>query len=300
MMSPWVNVLLVLPILSITAAPSPQPAGMIGKPPSSRPDFAVPIENCGRRETAHVRSMLNRGLEYLPAAVDDMENPKMGYRRYDAFFKDDDMSVYASGILRRVYNGGKRSGLLPDPQTYTLPHIACATPNMGRRYPFTPSPWNSCLAGMLAMYAPNTRYVFLCPVFFSLPSGPVGPPKAICPVVDRNQYTTAGFQLISYQPLVLIHELIHFYLGAASLGAHTYPPEQYELNGCVSLNAMDSVHNPTNYQAYMSSTYSSFLAVRVEKDMCLTTMRNSGREWLYYSPRFYSSAFQQASRCQQQ
>lgn len=259
----WIELLLVYHIIAVKSALSTHellcdplaPLGSILElpPVDSTLEFRFNIENCGSADAEHIRSMLHLGLSWLPAVLDDLEEPKCGRRRFDAFFKEEDRSNYVRGVLSAVIKQSKKRGLLPHPHIWTPPHIVCATHTMSRRYPFTPSPWNACLAGAAGMYIPNTRYVVLCPVFFYHPTEPIGTRQQNCPQVHRNVFTTSGVHFTAYQPLVLIHELIHFYLGPASLGGHTFPREQYLLNNIVGLSADNSVHNPMNYQAYIAS-----------------------------------------------
>ena len=79
------------------------------------------------------------------------------------------------------------------------------------------------------------------------------PPRSFCPTVKRNRFVGEQTLLSEYRTYVLIHEMLHFYLGINTLSPSTVPREQYELNDCVALDKQDSLRNPANYQNYIAS-----------------------------------------------
>ncbi len=63
-----------------------------------------------------------------------------------------------------------------------------------------------------------------------------------------------------YQKYMLVHEMVHFYLGGKGLGWSTKPEEVYALDEAVGLNGGLSLRNPQNYQAFVASELGSFFA----------------------------------------
>lgn len=55
-----------------------------------------------------------------------------------------------------------------------------------------------------------------------------------------------------YQKYMLIHEMVHFYLGSNTLGLESKPREEYDLNKCVAFSEALSLRNPQNYQAFVA------------------------------------------------
>ena len=82
--------------------------------------------------------------------------------------------------------------------------------------------------------------------------------KSTCPSVRNNQFIGGGEALSMYLTYLVIHEMVHFYLGKASLAAFTDPPEIYPINECVALDPLNLVHSPQSYQFYVASKRSRF------------------------------------------
>ena len=157
-------------------------------------------------------------------------------------------------ILQNIYTAQPRWGLQPEPYIPTGPRFSCVTPSTAHLYPWVgPDPYFACthlFPEMDAYYHPGTSYIFLCPYFWSRQSAPT---RRNCPRVIHNRFVGDQGLLNDYKIYILIHEMLHFYLGADSLTQRTNPPEQYKLNECVALAASNSLRNPTNYQSYIAS-----------------------------------------------
>ena len=158
-------------------------------------------------------------------------------------------------MLTAVSTLRPKRALEPWPLLPTQPQFACATKTAIHIYPFLDhDPWQICqFSPFAAFYAPGTSYIFLCPRFFYYPEVPQDMTGRNCPGVLGNQWTPSERNLYDYQTYILLHEMIHFYLQSHTLTGVTIPPEQYGLDGCVALSPMNSLHNPTNYQAYIAS-----------------------------------------------
>lgn len=171
-------------------------------------------------------------------------------------------SVFVQSVLRSIASAYKLEGLLPHPRVPSAPHFACVNTDTIRRYRFLDSdPYELCTmpgAPGQAFYVMGTSYIFLCPSFWR---GQVEPQrdKNICPSVTNNRFLDGGETLAGYASYLLIHEMVHFYLQAASLGIYTHPPEIYPINYCVGLDAMNSIRNPQNYQFYVASKSCHYL-----------------------------------------
>ena len=103
---------------------------------------------------------------------------------------------------------------------------------------------------MGAYYLGGSSYILLCPLFWSRHPAPT---SENCPRVIHNRFVGDRAVLSDYGTYILIHEMVHFYLGADSLTLDTFPSEKYELNKCVALNLQSSLINPSNYQNYIAS-----------------------------------------------
>lgn len=92
--------------------------------------------------------------------------------------------------------------------------------------------------------------IVLCPSFFSYPSIPPLS-QSSCLGVDPhfNRFRETGKRMINYQPWVLLNELAHGYIYAAT-GALT---DVRTANDCASLAASDAAESAMNYVYYAAS-----------------------------------------------
>ena len=150
-----------------------------------------------------------------------------------------------------------KRALEPWPLIPTSPQFSCAIKSSKQLYPFVDvDPWQVCqFSQTAALYAPESSFIFFCPSFFHFPDIPADLSTRSCPEVKDNSWAKNERNLYEYQTYVVIHELVHFYLQSHSLSGITTPPEQYGIDGCVALSPLNSLHNPTNYQAYVSSKF---------------------------------------------
>lgn len=174
---------------------------------------------------------------------------KHGFR---AMFKDGATSTYVRGILRSIASAQTLTGLEPDPSVPTAPRFACVGPGTTNQYTFLHfDAWFYCHQPGVgaAFYVGGASYIFLCPQVWQ---HQIAPRKYTCPSVGYNKFLDSGKSLSLYLTYMVIHEMVHFYLGWDSLGPHSNPPEVYPINDCVGLDPLDSVHNPANYHYYVA------------------------------------------------
>lgn len=179
---------------------------------------------------------------------------KHGFR---ALFKYDGAREYVEDTLSAVVAMRPQRALEPWPQQPTRPQFSCVTYNVMHLHPFLHLDlWQLCqYTSAAAFYASGSSFIFLCPRFFHYPEKPDDLSGRNCPEVENNRFSRNERNLYEYQTYIIIHEMVHFYLQGQSLSGISEPPEQYGLDGCVALSPMNSLHNPTNYQAYVASTY---------------------------------------------
>ncbi len=196
--------------------------------------------------------MLTKALAALTPALNDVKLGADSRHGFKALFKDGATATYVNGILRSIASAQPSTGLAPHPSVPSKPRFACINPSTISQYSFLRfDPWIFChLPGTgPAFYVGDSSYIMLCPSFWWIE---MAPRKSTCPPVIRNEFFGSGLAFGYYMTYVIIHEMVHFYLGPASLGSHTNPPETYSINDCVALDSIDSVHNPSNYQYYVA------------------------------------------------
>ena len=210
------------------------------------------IENCGALKT-DVMALLGAALNTLPSVIHDLRLGINSPHGYKAWFKSNASSAYVEEMLMNIYTTSPKSGLIPEPRMLTGPHFTCVTPSTIHLYPWVgEDPFYTCthFPEMGAYYHAGSSYIFLCPFFWSrLPA----PTTQNCPRVIHNRFVGNRILLTDYKIYILIHEMVHFYLGYTSLTPHTFIPEQYQLNECVALDRTNSLRNPSNYQYYIAS-----------------------------------------------
>ena len=198
--------------------------------------------------------LIREALDTLPAVVNDLQSGTNSRHGYKAWFKSNDSSTFVQGVLQNIYTAQPKIGLQPQPGLLTGPRFLCVTPGTIGFYPWMKiDPFYVCVTyspGMRASYYAGSSYILICPFFWSMQPWP---PRSFCPNVIHNRFVGKRASLSDYKTYILIHELVHFYLGLNTLSLITVPPEQYELNDCVALDRFNSLRNPANYQHYLAS-----------------------------------------------
>ena len=149
--------------------------------------------------------------------------------------------------------------LIPYPNIWIRqpPVFVCVKQDSRERYGtrLRRDPYKICQdTGAFGMYLTGWRYVWLCEKFFTMRVAPSGPPNRYCPHVTGNKFVPAEMgRLGDYRTYLLIHEMVHFYLGRESLGWSTTPKESYASNVCVNFDMKTSLRNPMNFQFFVAS-----------------------------------------------
>lgn len=170
-----------------------------------------------------------------------------------ALFKDPKSSAYVRDVLRNIAYAKPLKGLEPNRKAPTAPRFMCLDSSTGSPFYYLKGmiPYLFCTqpgAGQ-AFYIGEGSYIFLCPSYWQ---GQIAPTLPNCPPLFHNHWPDIGASVGVYSTYLLIHEMVHFYLGMKSLGLYTDPPEVYPLNDCVGLNPGHSRRNPQNYQYYVA------------------------------------------------
>lgn len=233
------------------------------------------IHDCGAR-TNQVEMALDHGKGPLGAAINAARSGIAGGHGFQAFFKNNAAGGSVVTMLKNVQTMKAIRGLKPNRFSASQPEFVCVDRRTLARYPKIPNdPWAICrVSGSFGLWLRGWKYVFLCPRFFTLPTCPT---ERRCPGVKDNMFEMTGFLLADFQSYVLMHEMIHFYLGRSSLGWDTTPAEKYKLNECVAMDPKDSLKNPMHYQYYVASQYtlskpcSSYHSLAYLFSTCLTS-----------------------------
>ncbi|MCJ1486083.1 hypothetical protein MMC06_006259 [Schaereria dolodes] len=96
--------------------------------------------------------------------------------------------------------------------------------------------------GFGAAWVNGTQFIMICPIFLQSKAIKAYPVAADCATQEDlwvNQYS------------ILVHELIHLYLG--TLGKAALVPEVYNSTECMGLSAADALINPHNYAYYVGN-----------------------------------------------
>lgn len=199
-------------------------------------------------------TLIQGALDFLPAVINDLQAGINSRHGYEAWFKSNASSAYIQIMLQNIYTARPKTGLQPQPDLPTGPRFTCVTPETINLYPWMGfDPFYACVShspGLGAIYYAGSSYILLCPGFWPLEPWPS---RSFCPTVIHNRFVGNRASLSAYKTYILIHEMLHFYLGTNTLSQYTAPPEQYELNACVSLGKLNSIRNPSNYQNYLAS-----------------------------------------------
>lgn len=220
------------------------------------------IENCNAKETESIRGALRVGRIIADEAATDAANGRFSKYGFWALFKSGRPKVQQ--MLHNL------ATLPPMPHVERLgvnqtssPVFVCASEIFKRKTEFWQVIWQKCIDQKIhrktkregiAYQILGGPYIFLCPSFFAQPEL-VGPNPRLfgkgCPVVRENKYFDPHIatSAMATQTSILLHELVHFYLGPENLPSEK---EVYELNQIVGQRAIDSQRTPAAYQYYFA------------------------------------------------
>ena len=213
------------------------------------------IENCGEKASYVVR-VLDSAMVALRRAREDALKGTSSNHGFAAMFKVAENKAFVVSMLERISELDPVIDMMPDRFIPSVPRIACVTQNTDALYPFLlRGSYENCLTfpTLASFHLPGISYIWLCPSFFDLQLEPTEPTGTHCPRPVVNFIFGSGMELYHYQNYIVIHEMVHFYLGYRSLGMMTYPCEQYTINDCITLSSTISTSNPSNYQIYIAS-----------------------------------------------
>lgn len=118
---------------------------------------------------------------------------------------------------------------------------------------------------MAAYYENSTTWIFLCPNFFILPKEPE---ESWCPYVEDGRFVGSAQRMVQRQPLALLHELVHYYLGSSPITQDRWLNAS-GWNEAFDLTALGAVSNAQSYSYYVASM-SLYLLFLFEESIVLT------------------------------
>ena len=219
------------------------------------------ISDCDDR-TTQVSTALDLAREAAAAAIPTSRMGTSSGNIYIAFFKRNSASQTVTSMLAKIAAQTAIRNRWPNPLKSSGPEFVCVKPDTFDRYknlkidPY----WFCQQPRRYGLWPRSSRYIFLCDFFFERPVEPpsIDPhssrPASTCLRVDRQWNAFVGFGNIVclYQKYMLIHEMVHFYLGSSTLGLQTRPREEYDLTECVKFSEALSLRNSQNYQAFVA------------------------------------------------
>ncbi|KAL8653760.1 MAG: hypothetical protein Q9210_001913 [Variospora velana] len=211
------------------------------------------IRDCDTR-TDQVAIALELGKEPLAAAIKVAKQGTSDSHGFRAFWKTDANIGPVTKMLQDVYSLRPARGMQPNPVRAQLPEFVCVKPDTFWRYDIGLDPYIKCQqTGFFSLWLRFHKYIFICESYFNMTMSPIGPPAKYCVPVIENKFSGRADRLGDYQKYLLIHELVHFYLGRPSLGWSTNPKETYRINQCVNMDPKNSLKNPMHYQYFVAS-----------------------------------------------
>ena len=217
------------------------------------------IEGCSSAQKQTLNDLFLDFPRGISLVLDDVTFGTTSTHGFTAMFKANRNINYVKYMLESVMTGRKLHGLLPNRAIDDGPRFACVSRDSRRKYSYIGiDPYLSCQGPPpnpppAAFYVQETKLIFLCDAFWRCPDYPG---HQLCPSVQNNQFVLDQPGFHSCKFYTLMHEMLHFYLGRATLSPHSWPHEQYEANALVNLFSSNSVRNPANYEFYAASQFS--------------------------------------------
>jgi len=193
---------------------------------------------------------------------------------FQAFFKGAENGASVSNLLANITEGAPAFPPA-DKISNGAPVFVCLSGKgqMTGVYVATGAPYDafdSCVGSTVAWAKAATKYIAICPSFWTLPglvTSPPSPPASNQPAVNclslsRNRRRFQGTienrhgagYLVQYKVWIVLEELVHSYIYAAyGYGGHSRPLDIYDANAAFALSAQDSLLNAPNYVLYVAS-----------------------------------------------
>lgn len=175
---------------------------------------------------------------------------------YQAFFKSSYYEMIVEGVLRRASIGAPIALDPAKEEELLVPTLVCALKadtviahEAGQEYDI----YAICRENptWTVMYYPGTANIFICPLFFLMPTQPA---EGNCPTVNRatNLFDGNFVAFWQSQMYTLLHEIMHFYIGAT---VEDSVDEVMDWNYAFSLSPANASFNALNYVLFVASKY---------------------------------------------
>ncbi|MCJ1317603.1 hypothetical protein MMC15_002928 [Xylographa vitiligo] len=229
------------------------------------------ICNCGPDNTALLHTLLDEIYAALLPAIQDAESTHGP--AFQAFFKDAENGAKVSNLLANITEGAPAFPPA-DKLSNGAPVLFCVSQKgqlSGKTATGEPfDAFDRCGGPVAALSFTGTKYIAVCPVFWTAPeivTSPPAPPASNQPAsnclrLSRNkgqfQGTTTdrhgAIGLVQYKVWIVLEEIVHSYIYAAfGLGSHPNPLDIYDSNAAFALSAQDSLLNAPSYVLYVAS-----------------------------------------------
>ena len=210
------------------------------------------IQNCGIFASQVQKALSNLHNVLQPAIWDTHYG--VASAPYQAFFKSSLYETFVGHALSSISIGS--AVFLDDTKELVTPNLVCALkPGIVIAYEAGQvfDIYDLCKTNptWVVLYYPGTSTIFICPYFFLMPTVPAA---GICPVVNEttNRFEGDLNALWKSQVYMLLHEIVHFYLGTTvEMSAN----EIVDWNYAYSLPARDATLNAFNYVLYVACKY---------------------------------------------
>ena len=234
------------------------------------------ITGCGNRAQSACLQVRELSLA-LEAVVVDAKDGVKSQHGYEAFFKLNASASFVTNILWHVILGLPRADLsaLRSGDAHS-PTLVCeggiVVVGMGLGDPRIPAKaLQQCygINGPPAFFVRSSRFVVVCNKFWDIGPFPAAGTSTCATVSDdkfvgNSEDETIGAMvsgqqknLVNYRRYHLLRELVDFYLDVVSLESSGNPYPAFDWNRCIQLNPLDARTNPSNYQLYAASEFSS-------------------------------------------
>ncbi|KAF6226754.1 hypothetical protein HO173_011747 [Letharia columbiana] len=198
-----------------------------------------------------VQNVLESLYDVLPLAIRETHYGVTS-APYQAFFKNSYYETVVHGILSRVTIGVPLR--LDFGKELLVPSLVCALKpdtviihKAGQEFDI----YDICKGNptWALMYYPKTPNIFICPLFFLMPTLPA---VGNCPTVNEatNQFEGNFTAFWQSQMYMLLHEIAHFYIGVT---VEDSVDETMDWNYAFSLSPMNATSNALNYVLFVAS-----------------------------------------------
>ena len=199
------------------------------------------IVSCDKHEGRIITGVLDKVRQYANHTFEDAQRGMRSQYGFVHLFKTEKYQSEVMKLFQKIMDGASPYPPSSNGPTEYRPTILCVS----KDNPEIPENlYTACMETTNFVSTDNGNVVVVCPGWWTRSDRP----PARCPIVTRSNHVYPSWDyLANHKVGILIHELVHVYIGLFHPAEFT---EAYGLQECIDLSPEDSIKNAQSYAMY--------------------------------------------------